>query len=346
MADKAFISHAAADAPLISELVEQLVILGSGISENKIFYTSRAATGVPAGFDFRQYIRDEVAEAKIVVAVITPSFLASGFCMSEVGAAWVLAHDFFPLAVPTLDRAELTGVLPGLHVPRMDEDGALDSLNERLCSAMGVTPKASQWGPRKATFEAMLDDLAVELPGARTVPVERFEDVHEDLVAAQEALRQATQERRELKERLDAAMQAETPEERRDAALPADERARFDTLLDDAKGKVREVSSAVALVIWAELAKGDLSKPSQYEDEYLLERLDLEIDAGHLREHDGSITSNRDYPDVEEAAQAVMDLDAFLGSSSPDFENWFKDTYRMPPRLDHKEVWDELIGRG
>ena len=346
MPDRVFVSHAASDSELVRELVEQLIVLGSGVPEADVFFSSGAATRVPAGRDFREYIRAELDGARIVVAIITPQFMASAFCLAEVGAAWANVREFVPLAVPTFNREALRGVLPGLQVNLMTDPGALDELNDRVCEAMGSTKLARAWGPRKAVFESQLSDLVGRLTPAATVAIEELEAAREDMAAAQEALLQEVQRRREIQARLDAVLAADDISERQRLALPSDERERFDALLVEAKSKVAELSSAVALTIWAEIAHGELEIPSRYDDPYLLDRIEADINRGHLVRQDGSVVANEEYPDIAEAKEAVRELYTFLRSAAPAFEEWFKAEFRKPPRLSHKEVWDDLIGHG
>src|SRR4051794_18557507 len=100
MAQGIFISHASEDAALAAAVVETLLIVGSGVSREDIFFSSGAGTKVPAGEGFQEYIRKRVKGAALVVAVITPKFVESAFCLAEVGAAWIKTGKLFPLAVP------------------------------------------------------------------------------------------------------------------------------------------------------------------------------------------------------------------------------------------------------
>jgi hypothetical protein len=123
-----FLSHAWADRELTDLFVEKVLRLGCGVPADQIVYTSRTSMGIPGGSDFRAYIRERAEGASLVVAFITPAFLSSAFCMNEVGAAWVLGKDFYPIAGPNLPYSKLDGVLPGLQVNRVDTPGVLDEL--------------------------------------------------------------------------------------------------------------------------------------------------------------------------------------------------------------------------
>jgi hypothetical protein len=153
------VSHAWADRELSDLFVEKILRLGCGIPADQIIYTSRASMGVPGGSDFRTYIRDRAEGASLVIAIISDAFLSSAFCMNEIGAAWVLGKDFYPIAAPSLPYSKLDGVLPGLQINRMDTPGVLDDLAERVANALAVPRNSAEWGSYAKEFQDRLHKL-------------------------------------------------------------------------------------------------------------------------------------------------------------------------------------------
>ena len=133
-----FVSHSSVDKELVDDFVDDIISLGSEVGPEDIFYSSRLDTGVPSGQDLSAYVRANVEESSLVVALITPSFLRSRYCVAEMGAAWARAGRLFPLALPGLSHTELDGVLSGVAVRTMDDDEALDELHDRLLEVAGV----------------------------------------------------------------------------------------------------------------------------------------------------------------------------------------------------------------
>lgn len=85
-----FISHSTKNRELVEQFVEFLK-LGMGVENSRIFCTSENGT-LPTGRNFVEIIRQEVQEREMVIALITPEYLQSRFCMMELGAAWVEAQ--------------------------------------------------------------------------------------------------------------------------------------------------------------------------------------------------------------------------------------------------------------
>ena len=111
-----------------------------------MFYSSGADTGVPSGADLNTYVRNSVSDADLVVAIITPSFCASSYCIAELGAAWSRAGNLIPLAVRATQRPDLDGVLRGMAIRNLDEAAALDELHDRITGALNKRTRATTWG--------------------------------------------------------------------------------------------------------------------------------------------------------------------------------------------------------
>lgn len=82
-AGKVFISHAAADKKLADHLLD-LLQTGVDVPRRQIFCTSLEGMGVPKGTTFVEWIRQELVDAKLVVALITPTYFESIFCLCEL----------------------------------------------------------------------------------------------------------------------------------------------------------------------------------------------------------------------------------------------------------------------
>jgi hypothetical protein len=80
-----FVSHAAEDCEIASKLVDLLEI-GMGVPDDHIFFTSQAGT-IKNGEFFVQTILTNLAEAELVVCLISRAYLRSQFCLAEAGAA-------------------------------------------------------------------------------------------------------------------------------------------------------------------------------------------------------------------------------------------------------------------
>lgn len=165
-----FISHATADAPLIDEFVDTILRLGCGVQTGAVLYSSGAPTGVPTGVNLNAYIRKRVDEATLVIAIVTPTYRTSAWCLAELGAAWSRAgeapgdeENLLPLVLPGMDPGTLDGVLGGLLVRSITNDAALDELQGRVCRAANTSTDVMTWNDAKRKWLEAVPELVAKI---------------------------------------------------------------------------------------------------------------------------------------------------------------------------------------
>jgi hypothetical protein len=159
-----FVSHASADRALVDEFVDSILRLGTGVSPEHLFYTSGRDSGVPSGQDLNAYVRGIATDAEIVIAVITPEFASSPYCLAELGAAWASVGRLFPLLHPAMSHNDLDGVLRGVAVRSLGDAGALDELHDRITQIVSSPTSASTWGQYRDRWLAALPRLTSTAP--------------------------------------------------------------------------------------------------------------------------------------------------------------------------------------
>ncbi len=152
-----FISHSSNDVALVDELV-QLIEGGIGIRSDQIFCSSLEEQGIPPGVDFKSFIKEKLGEAKVVIAVVSPQYYASAFCMCELGATWALTKNFIPLLVPPVTYSDLRGSLFASQALPIDEDKKLDVMHSVIVPLAANAEKVARWNSRKAQFLKQLPE--------------------------------------------------------------------------------------------------------------------------------------------------------------------------------------------
>lgn len=341
-----FVSHAAADGVLVDPFVDTVLKLGCGLREDEIFYSSGEDTGVPSGSDLLHHVRGRVEEAGLVVAIISPTFQTRPVCVAELGAAWSRSGNLFPLAVPDMARPDMEGVLQGMAVRYINEPAALDELHEAVSALRGEKSKTTTWGRHKATWLANVDAYAEGLSVPEVVTSGELEEVRRELAGTQEALAESERERRSLGERLQRAAEAQTPEERREAALPEDERERFDALVSDADNAVQKLDDIVVDALFAEISEGSMPWPNAFDESYRNEQAKKAVQAGDLVEDaNEQLVPDHEITEIKTAGDAIRAVRRFLEEEcSEEFEAWFRDKYGGPPDLRKRRIFDRVIG--
>ncbi len=99
-----FISHATADRELVSELVD-FMESALKIDRSKIYCTSGTGTRkMRTGNNFIENIKENVKGTKVVIFIFTPNYFKSNFCLAELGAAWALSSEVYPIIIPPTPR--------------------------------------------------------------------------------------------------------------------------------------------------------------------------------------------------------------------------------------------------
>ncbi|MBD5800455.1 hypothetical protein BHU24_14740 [Bacillus pseudomycoides] len=99
-----FISHASADRELVAEFVD-FMELALKVDRSRIYCTSGIGTKtIRTGTNFIEDIKDNVIGTKVVIFILTPNYFKSNFCLAELGAAWALSSDIYPIMIPPTPR--------------------------------------------------------------------------------------------------------------------------------------------------------------------------------------------------------------------------------------------------
>ncbi len=171
---KIFLSHAAADEPLV-EAFETVLAKSLGITSADIFCSSLEGQGVTKGGNFVDEIRPKAAGAKGVVALISPSYLDSPFCMAELGAAWVLGTHRLPIIVPPNSFREMQATLLGIVGVKIDNEDALAQGFEDLSAATGIPlPTSAVRSRAMREFQRKWSTLKSDIPLASRVSSEVY----------------------------------------------------------------------------------------------------------------------------------------------------------------------------
>jgi hypothetical protein len=185
-----FISHAVADAEIVNDFVDTVLIKGIGISHEHIFNVSAKTSPLRAGGNFSPEIRTALRAAKAVIAIVTPTYFERPFTMAELGAAWA-ADSLIPILVPPVDFSSVEGVLVGVQCIRITDRVRMselfdrfdrDDLNEdRWFTRAGVATFGQHLDAFMQGLESRLKrvvspptPVAVKPPVAQPAPVPKF----------------------------------------------------------------------------------------------------------------------------------------------------------------------------
>lgn len=362
MTREIFISHAGDDRQFVDRFVQDIIEGACGLTEQDYFYSSRRSTGLQTGRDLNAELRAVVQDAMLVIAILTPRFFESPWCMAELGAAWgkgdivrnkVNQSVLLPVLAPNFTRDELAGVLGSITIRSIDDEDEINAIADAISTLVPRKTSLKKYGERRRDWLRDVKKLARRLPTATAVDAAAYESIRGKLAEARSERDARDDEISVLKTKLKevAALKDRTAVNK--AMLSKVLSERFEELLDDVQGTMRRlfndaVRELVRLICAGEdVREGDLDNDSVRDAGKYGEIIDVPGEAPTLGRH----------RKVEDAVTAVKALTDFLdavtnGDSGADedeeegFASWFDEEYSgLPMDLRQQAVWDAVVGR-
>lgn len=348
MASEIFISHAVKDKELAEEVVE-LLQTGLNLDVSTIFCSSLPGLGIPAGVHFVNHIKGEIEAPKVVIALLTPNYFESQFCLSELGAAWARSHELLPLIVPPLAFKEVQGVLLGIQLSPVENASSLTQIRDQLIDILGIAAKnkglSAHWESKRDKFLKKLPRLLKKLPTPKHVTAADHYKVLEDLKGA----KQSISERDDKIEELQAMMAALTKaKDRKEVAAIKRAHLPESETLEQLEAKLKEslkpFHQCVAFVAYNELGLQRDYKVDGFNDRELADELQRAQSRNYITIDDsGYCVLSDNHPKIAEINKAFSALSRFLKSASEDLAEDFAETHEMPLDLRNRDYWEYSI---
>ena len=123
---KLFISHSVKDVAL-ADAIAKLLITTTSLNAEELISLSLEETGLPADKDLISHIEDQVGKPTSTIFLLTKNYLASRFCLCEMGAVWAMSQHIMPLIVRPVETKHLMDLIPAIHLKRIDDPDDLNS---------------------------------------------------------------------------------------------------------------------------------------------------------------------------------------------------------------------------
>jgi len=154
---KIFISYATADKGLVDSFTRFLKN-GLDISSKEIFCTLSSGA-MRTGYDFIPQIKENLEDCCKVVFLITENYFKSPFCMAELGAAWAINQNIYPIIVPPVKFSDLDKTpLKGVQARDISANDSLTVLNDEFINdGIVATTNTSQLMSAMNEFRSVLN---------------------------------------------------------------------------------------------------------------------------------------------------------------------------------------------
>jgi hypothetical protein len=309
-----FISHAQADKPVVDDLFD-LLQTGCDVRREEIVCTSVDGAEIRTGDDFIEWIREKIQVSNLIILFITPNYFASHFCVAEMGAAWALQKEVFPLVAPTIER-DLGGVMLGRQTSIVDETG-LDHLRDRVALHYPAAAQATaRWSLKKDEFLVKFRTKLSKLPSPPVVDRSQLEHEKERTSEAMRMNQQLTDENKRLHEHialLEKTKDRSDVEGIRAKFFPEEER--YSNLVKEVSDQLMKLSKIEVRFVYSSVRNETWIPGRDCIEEY---RMDIERakqsywilvwESGES----ASITANREHPRLRKVFQSIKELEDFI----------------------------------
>jgi hypothetical protein len=314
-----FISHAVKDKELVDALIE-LFEGGIGFKKETIFCSSAEGQGIPNGQDFGPYMRTQLQNASIVIAVVTENYYDSAFCLCETGGAWYGEKPFIPLLSPPVNYGDLRGALYGKQATLLDSPKGLNEVYDQLRAHLdGKDHGAARWNARRDKFLNRLPELLKVIGKPTGLKAAEANALRKELVELKKAYEDLDTELETAKKQIAALEKAKSPADvkliKREFSGEDEE---FNQLVQAASAELHKLSRVVREAVYSYFIDrpltADLDTDTALEEKFLYEG-----------EHGPSLRD--DHPKVKKALGALRELRDFMERVDSNPDSTFREDY-------------------
>ncbi len=333
-----FLSHAAADHELV-EAFETLLTKALSITSEDIFCSSLEGQGAKKGANFVDEIKSKAQQAGAVVALISPAYMESPFCLAELGAAWVLNTHQFPIVVPPNTFEVMQATLLGVVGVKIDQEVALTQLLEEIGTALSLPPPQAGVRMRAVlNFSKAWPELKKRIGQAKRVEAAVHDNALADLKEVREAWNATELELEKAKAYIKALKKTKNSKQASEVSKTfedSDWELELDEAIDEISGLISEVGGGRVLRHMILERLGKQSAPDLNDDQI---RRAIEIEVYDAESMEWNLSSG----EMKALSKAMKKVDEIF-EEHPDAASELK---RQDKRNDPDDIrfWEEQLG--
>lgn len=342
-----FISHAIADKPVIDDLFD-LLQTGCDLRREEIFCSSVEGAGIETGADFLKWIQEHLEKSKIAILFLTPNYYASKFCLAEMGAAWSLNKDIFPILVPEMKR-DAGVVLIRRQTAVVDETG-LDDLRDLVIKHYPAAGKATaRWSLKKEQFLKNFRAKVKSLPQPQLIDRAQLEDEKKKTATAMELNDQLTTENKALQEQIAALekIKDKTGVERvKEQFSPKEEK--YERLVEEVHDALSHLSTVEVRCIYASII-GEIWQPGRedydYQEDTIKKALLSDIIMKESDENgDAGFSADSSHPKLRPVFQVIEKLGHYIDHDLKSKElTRLEEKHKLRINVQNIEYWEKIL---
>jgi len=340
-----FVSHAAVDKEIADKVVDLLnTALGINVTK-EVFCSSLEGMKIPPGKDFKHFMKEQIQEPKIVLLLISQNYLASQFCLAEVGASWALSLNAIPFLIPPVAHNDMKAVLTNVHALKILDPSDWNEALAVFKKALGIDPNISRWERKRDEILENIKQLIPKQKAPAIVSFDKYIELNKKFMDANEEITEMEKENQRLIKLLDNVKKMKNAKEVAEVeleSLPVTEK--FERLLDAAKQTIMRLPSTIREAIYYHFRNEYMPWPQGFDHEDEINNIKDAIERNLLCDDEpNGLRVNNEDPKVYRALEALRKLGSFVEKAyenEPKFVEAYVEKYDHTLSFDSRNFWE------
>jgi len=300
------------------------------------------------GNNWIEEIRKGMEDANIIMPIITPNFLASQFCLCELGAAWVNQKALVPVIIPPLDHHALdnTPYRAWLQAITLNSVKDLQRLAQSMIKKEVGEVNIVRFTTRAENFfEEILKPFVKEMEQKEEITAEYVNELKVEVRDYKSAYGEVEEELSKLKKENDALRKMKDASEVKafDYAQ-MNEWESFIDAIDKTVEQLKTLPNLVISILYHDRIRNKFGGFLGEQDDHA--RLTALKNEGYIIWEDGWVP-DYEHSAISRADRALNNLSAVIKNFEDfvEFHERFEEEYKdVRLSLEYSTFWDEVLG--
>lgn len=335
---KIFISHSCKNRDIANALS---VLIQIGAKLHDVFCSTRPGDDIINGFDFVEDIDKNIRECDLFIALFSPHYIDSQYCMVELGMAHILNKKFFPILLPGVGFDQTTALCAKLQIIKIDDSEKLSDLSDVIRDS-GHQHKTTTWTTAQKEFLEKIEPMLANQVKPNRIEYKQYENIYNENQRLKVSNKNLREQLLKTEEQIEQISKLKDKEEVNEIItnINTDNIETFEYMCKDVSNELKQFSRAVQYLCFKYYAD-EMCAYRDVLDGYGLSNDDIE--KRYVTCDGNEVYISKDSRKLTDLFQKINDLDSFLKSPSNDLINYINKEYDLDVDMSNKEFWNECF---
>ncbi|WP_238916828.1 toll/interleukin-1 receptor domain-containing protein [Clostridium sp. YIM B02555] len=338
---KIFLSHSSKDKKIVSYFMDDILIGVLSFSHTDIFYTSGDGTKIESGENWRDSIKENIAQCEVIILFITPNYKQSEVCLNEMGAAWASGKKVLQLIVYPITYNNIGVIMDVSQIEKLNDETSLDRVRDtiqEIFKGREFDIKSDRWTNKKQEFLLKLENYFEENPFLPIVSNETYDSMEKQCSNLKNLNKKLLKENEKLNDIIESLKELKDKEQVK-AVLKDDDAIKVEDKFEEIIKNIREATKQFKPVIVTIIYNNYCNKNLHFTYQYNKEEIDQAIARGYIDE---------EY-DVNWSSYKLVELEKYLLELSQLLKEnevlclELEEEYKIDININNLDFWEQII---